>query len=406
MEEDKETRKETEDKEEDKPVEPEVEIFDNFDTMCLEEWLLRGIYAYGFDRPSAIQQRAIVPLVRGSDVIVQSTAGTGKTATWVIGVLSHIDSSIDKAQALILCPNRELGRQSARLVMSLGSYKENLRCHYLVGGLGITDEITAIRRGPQIITGTPGRVYDMINRGILDTASIKMIVFDEVDELFSRGFEDIMRDIFIMLVPDGLQVAFVSATLPPECLSMAQRMMINPIRIIERRTPEKTLTGLVQFYVNCEEERWKYDTLMDLVSDSNVTQMVIYCNSRRKAEWLTEKLTNNGFSVSIVTNDTNNEEREKNMNAFRTGSTRFLIGTDLARFSIDGSVRSIGFYLNYDIPHNKEHYLHRIGKSGRFGRKGVAVSFITKEQVRELQELESFYSTQIGELPANFVEFL
>ena len=404
MEEDKTTAKETEGQE-DKPVEPEVEIFDTFERMGLEEWLLRGIYACGFDRPSAIQQRALVPLMRGSDVIVQSTTGTGKTATWAIGVLSHIDTSIDKAQALILCHTRELGIQSARLVTSLGSYKENLRCHSLVGGRGRTDEITAIRRGPQIITGTPGRVYDMINQGILDTASIKMIVFDEVDELFSRGFEDIMRDIFIMLVPDGLQVAFVSATLPPECLSMAQRMMINPIRIIERRTPEKTLSGLAQFYVNCEEERWKYDTLMDLVSDSNVTQMVIYCNTRRKAEWLTEKLTSDGFSVSIVTSGTDKEESEKNMNAFRTGSARFLILTDLARLSINSSVRSIGFYLNYDIPHTKENYIHRIGKSG-FGSKGIALSFITKEQVRELQELESFYSTQIGELPGNFVEFL
>ena len=246
----------------------------------------------------------------------------------------------------------------------------------------------------------------MIHRGILDAASIKLIVLDEVDELLSRGFEDMLNDIFTMLVPDGLQVAFFSGTLPPECLAMAQRMMINPIRIIVQPPPKKTLSGVLQFYVNCEEEKWKYDTLIDLLNDCNITQMVIYCNTRRKAEWLAEKLASDNFAVSVVTGNTDKEELEKNMNAFRTGSTRFLIGTELSRFAIESSLRSIGFYLNFDIPRNKESYLHRIGRSGRFGRKGLAVSFITKEQTTELRELERFFDTQIAELPANFVDLL
>jgi len=398
--------KEKENEGEDKPAEPDVELFGSFDSMGLNEWLLRGVYAYGFEQPSAIQQRAIVPLVRGSEVLVQSNSGTGKTATWGIGVLSHIDTSIAQVQALILCPSRELAISSTRVVASLGYFKDNLRCIHLVGGVSITDTVTSIRRGAQVIVGTPGRVYDMIHRGILDPASIKMIVFDEVDELLSHGFEDMLNAIFTMLVQDGLQVAFFSATLPPECLLMAQRMMINPIRIIVQPPPEKTLSGVLQFYVNCEEEQWKYDTLIDLLNDCNITQMVIYCNSRRKVEWLAEKLTSENFAVSVVTGNTDKEEREKNMSAFRAGSTRFLIGTDLSRFAIESSVRSIGFYLNFDIPHNKENYLHRIGRSGRFGRKGLAVSFITNDQMIELRELERFFDTQIAELPANFVDLL
>lgn len=377
------------------------EIVDNFDNMGLAEDLLRGIYAYGFEKPSAIQQRAIHPLGKGLDIIAQAQSGTGKTATFSIGILSRLDYNNLDCQALILAPTRELAQQIQKVVLALGDYL-NVRCHACIGGTRVRDDITKLQSGVHIVVGTPGRVYDMLCRRVLRPDSIKMFILDEADEMLSRGFKDQIYDIFQVL-PSKVQVGLFSATMPPEALDITQRFMNSPVRILVKRD-ELTLEGIKQFYVAVDKEEWKLDTLCDLYDTLNITQAVIFCNTRRKVDWLTEKMRAREFTVSSTHGDIGQKERDMILNEFRTGSSRVLITTDLLARGID--VQQVSLVINYDLPRNLENYIHRIGRSGRFGRKGVAINFVSNEDVRTLRELETFYNTTIEEMPANVADLI
>ncbi|KAL6074420.1 Eukaryotic initiation factor 4A-II [Balamuthia mandrillaris] len=382
-------------------VESDAEAYADFDSMNLRDELLRGIYSYGFEKPSAIQQRAIVPLAQGKDVIAQAQSGTGKTATFAVGILQQIDLAAKDCQALIVVPTRELAQQVNRVVASLGIHM-GVRCHSCTGGTRITDDVNTLKEGVHVVTGTPGRVYDMISRNVLNAEKIKMFVLDEADEMLSKGFEEIIRDIFTTL-PSTVQVGIFSATLPPECLDITTKFMNNPVNILVKQE-ELTLQGINQFYINCEREQWKYETLCDLYNDINITQAVIFCNARRKVDWLTDKMTRDNFTVSATHGSIDPADRRKIMEEFRTGSSRVLITTDLLARGID--VQQVSVVINYDLPRNKENYLHRIGRSGRFGRKGLAINFVTAEDMRELRELERYYDTQIEPMPADVANYL
>jgi len=377
------------------------EIIDNFDNMGLVEDLLRGIYAYGFEKPSAIQQRAIMPLCKGLDIIAQAQSGTGKTATFTIGILHSLDFNLTECQALILAPTRELAQQIQKVVLALGDYL-NVRCHACIGGTRVRDDISKLQSGVHIVVGTPGRVYDMLCRRVLRPDHIKMFILDEADEMLSRGFKDQIYDIFQAL-PPRVQVGLFSATMPPEALEITQRFMNNPVRILVKRD-ELTLEGIKQFYISVEREEWKLDTLCDLYDTLNITQAVIFCNTRRKVDWLTDKMRAREFTVSSTHGDIGQKERDVILNEFRTGSSRVLITTDLLARGID--VQQVSLVINYDLPRNLENYIHRIGRSGRFGRKGVAINFVTADDVRTLRELESFYNTTIDEMPAHVADLI
>jgi len=378
------------------------EVVDNFDNMNLQEDLLRGIYAYGFEKPSAIQQRAIMPLVKGVDLIAQAQSGTGKTATFTIGILQRLDFSIPDCQALILAPTRELAQQIQKVVIALGDYL-NAKCHACIGGTRVSDDITKLRNGVHLVVGTPGRVYDMLCRNVLRPDRIKMFILDEADEMLSRGFKDQIYDIFQAL-PPRTQVGLFSATMPPEALEITQRFMNNPVRILVKRD-ELTLEGIKQFYIAVDREEWKLDTLCDLYDTLNITQAVIFCNTRRKVDYLTDKMRERDHTVSSTHGgDISQQERDVILNEFRTGSSRVLITTDLLARGID--VQQVSLVINYDLPRNLENYIHRIGRSGRFGRKGVAINFVTHEDIRALRELEQFYNTQIEEMPAHVADLI
>jgi len=377
------------------------EIVDNFDNMSLQENLLRGIYAYGFEKPSSIQQRAIVPLTKARDVLAQAQSGTGKTATFSIGILQQVDVGLMECQGLILAPTRELAQQIQRVVLALGDYL-GVRCHACIGGTRVRDDITKLQTGVHIVVGTPGRVYDMLSRRVLRPDHIKVFVLDEADEMLSRGFKDQIYDIFQSL-PSNVQVGLFSATMPPEAVEITQKFMRNPVRILVKRD-ELTLEGIRQFYISVEKEEWKLDTLCDLYDTLNITQSVIFCNTRRKVDWLTDKMRSREFTVSSTHGDLDSREREIILNEFRTGSSRVLITTDLLARGID--VQQVSLVINYDLPRNLENYIHRIGRSGRFGRKGVAINFVTREDVQTLRELEQFYNTSIEEMPANVADLI
>ncbi|KAK0531713.1 translation initiation factor eIF4A [Tilletia horrida] len=376
-------------------------VTDNFDNMELSPELLRGIYAYGFERPSAIQARAIVPVIKAHDVIAQAQSGTGKTATFSIAILQRIDPSIKATQALILAPTRELAQQIQKVVIALGDYM-NIECHACVGGTRIREDIAKLEQGMHVVVGTPGRVYDMINRRHLRTDHLKMFCLDEADEMLSTGFREQIYETF-QLLPAETQVVLLSATMPAEVLEVTKKFMREPIRILVKRD-ELTLEGIKQFYVAVEKEDWKLDTLCDLYETVTITQAVIFCNTRRKVDWLTEKLHAREFTVSALHGDMDQAQRELLMKEFRSGSSRVLITTDLLARGID--VQQVSLVINYDLPTNRENYIHRIGRGGRFGRKGVAINFVTTEDVRMMRDIEQFYSTQIDEMPLNVADLI
>lgn len=376
-------------------------VVDNFDNMELKADLLRGVYAYGFERPSAIQQRAIMPIITGRDCIAQAQSGTGKTATFSISILQRIDTTVKKTQALILAPTRELAQQIQKVVIALGDYL-NVDCHACVGGTAVREDIAKLNDGPHVVVGTPGRVFDMINRGALKADSVKMFCLDEADEMLSTGFKDSIYDIF-QLLPAETQVVLLSATMPSDVLEVTKKFMRDPIRILVKRD-ELTLEGIRQFFIAVDKEDWKLDTLCDLYETVTITQAVIFCSTRRKVDWLTQKLHEREFTVSAMHGDMDQAQREVIMKEFRSGSSRVLIATDLLARGID--VQQVSLVINYDLPASKENYIHRIGRGGRFGRKGVAINFVTTEDTKMLREIEQFYNTQVDEMPLNVADLI
>jgi len=266
----------------------------------------------------------------------------------------------------------------------------------------VREDIQILQRGVQIVVGTPGRVNDMIGRNALRLAKLKMFVLDEADEMLSRGFKDQIYDVFQYL-PSEVQVCLFSATMPVEILNMTKRFMRNPVRILVKKEA-LTLDGIRQFYISVEREDWKLDTLCDLYETLTITQAIIYCNTRQKTEWLQDQMTSRDFTVSCMHGDMDMSNRQLIMREFRSGSSRVLITTDLLARGID--VQQVSLVINYDLPINRENYIHRIGRSGRFGRKGVAINFICKDDVRALREIEQFYRTEIDEMPMDVSDLI
>jgi translation initiation factor 4A len=314
----------------------------------------------------------------------------GKTATFAIGTLAKLDPKVKECQALILAPTRELAVQIQRVVLALGDYMD-IEVHACVGGTAVRDDIRTLQNGVHIVVGTPGRVFDMINRRALKLDSIRQFFLDEADEMLSRGFKDQIYDIFKFL-PETVQVCLFSATMP-----------LEPVRILVKKD-ELTLEGIKQFYIAIEREDWKLDTLCDLYETLTITQAIIYCNTRRKVDWLQDEMQKKDFTVSCMHGDMDQRERDIIMREFRSGSSRVLITTDLLARGID--VQQVSLVINFDLPTNRENYIHRIGRSGRFGRKGVAINFLTEEDVRYLRDIEQFYTTEIVEMPMDVADLL
>ena len=398
----------------------DVKAVASFESMNLKEDLLRGIFAYGklcismivrylnssligFEKPSAIQQRAIGPILSGRDVISQAQSGTGKTGMFSIGILQQLDPSLRETQALVLSPTRELAVQTQNVLLGLGDFL-NVQVHACIGGTNIGEDVRRLDHGVHVVSGTPGRVYDMLKRRNLRTKNIRMLVLDEADEMLRQGFKEQIYDVYRYLpAAPSLQVVLVSATLPVQVLEMATKFMQDPIRILVKRD-EITLEGIKQFFVAVDKEEWKFDTLCDLYDTLTITQAVLFCNTKAKVNWLTDKMRQANFTVSSMHGDMPQRERDAIMHEFRQGATRVLITTDVWARGID--VQQVSLVINYDLPLNRENYIHRIGRSGRFGRKGVAINFVTKEDIAVLRDIEQYYATQIDEMPMNVTDLV
>lgn len=378
-----------------------TEVVSSFEDLGLHEELLRGIFSHGFEKPSAIQQRGIKPILQGHDTIAQAQSGTGKTATFTIAVLQKINTSVRDVQALVLSPTRELAFQTRSVFVALSNYM-NAEIHCCVGGTNVRDDMDALNKGVHVVVGTPGRIWDMMSRKAINPNTVSLFVLDEADEMLSRGFRAQIYEVFRLLPPE-IQVALFSATMPQEVFEVTSRFMRDPVRILVKKD-ELTLEGIKQFYVDVGQENYKFPTLEDIYKSLTISQAIIYCNLRRKAEWLAEKMRENGHGVSCMHGDMEQNERALIMKEFRSGSSRVLITTDLLSRGID--VQQVSLVINYDLPNNRESYIHRIGRGGRFGRKGVAINFVTGEDARYMEDIRSFYQTQIEQMPTNVADYL
>ena len=372
-----------------------VEEIHNFEDLPLKENLLRGIYAYGFESPSPIQRKAIKPITECRDVVAQAQSGTGKTGTFSIGTLQRIDESLKACQAIIIAPTRELAQQIDFVISSIGSHMKDLETVLCVGGTDINEAKSGLRKGAQIVIGTPGRIINMIKRKFMSTRDMKLIVMDEADEMLSNSFIPQIKFI-IESLPEETQICLFSATMPREALKSTRHFLRNPVSVLVKKD-QLTLEGIRQFLVNVNEEQWKFETFCDLYETISITQSIVYVNSKDKADWLYESIKEKGFTASLMHGKMSPLDRTRVMNEFRKGSSRILISTDLLARGID--VQQVSIVVNYDVPFSKDNYIHRIGRSGRFGRKGVAINFTTHRELRLLRDIERFYNTQIDDLP-------
>ena len=369
--------------------------YETFDDMGLPDSLTRGIYTYGFEQPSNIQQLAIVPMSHRTDILAQAQSGTGKTGTFTIGSLSVVDPTCPFPQVLVLCPTRELSQQTERVARSLGQYM-GLRVLSATGGGHIRNDIQELKAGIHFVVGTPGRVYDLIRRGELVLDHMKYVVLDEADQMLEELFAEQIKSILNYKFPSATHLALFSATMPEHVLELAEQYLSKPVRIL-LPPDEVTLDGIKQYYVELEREDWKLSVLLDLYQQVTVNQALIYVNKRQKAEWLAKQLASQGFTLEYIHGDMDVADRKKRMDDFRSGRVRVMISTDLLARGID--VQQVSLVINYELPVQRENYVHRIGRSGRYGKKGVAINLVTMEERATLKDIEAHYSTSIVELP-------
>ena len=375
---------------------------ERFEDMGLSKNLIRGIYNYGYEKPSVIQQKGIVPLIMKKDIIAQAQSGTGKTATFVIGTLQNLESTPRNINILVLAPTRELANQIQDVYSSLGCFME-LNAQVCTGGSILSADIQGLKKNqPHILVGTPGRLLDLISNNNFLVLNLNYIVIDEADEMFSKGFKVQVFKI-IKYIPKNSNIAFFSATLPKEILKIMELFMNNPIRILVKKD-ELTLEGIKQFYIAVDDEGYKLNILCDLYKKVRIKQAIIYVNTKRKVEWLSNSMIKHEFDVSQLHGDMTQPERGEIMKNFRSGRIKVLITTDLLSRGID--VQQVSLVINYDLPMSKESYIHRIGRSGRFGRKGLVVNFLGRLDVPVLREIEVYYSTCIEEMPLDISEYL
>ena len=373
----------------------------SFDELGINENLLRGIYGYGFEKPSMIQHKSIPVLTSGKDVIAQAQSGTGKTGAFSIGSLCNVDVSLKNTQVIVLSPTRELADQTFQVMKEISNYTDISFCK-VVGGTRVNDCISELRKDPQVIVGTPGRIIDMLRKKHLFTDKLKTIVIDEADEMLSQGFQEMIHNIF-QFVPRESQVALFSATFPDQLIEITDKFMNSPERILVKKE-QLTLEGISQYYINVKHNNWKYDVLTDIYNTINIAQCIIYINSKNRLSQIYQSLLEDNFPVGMIHGNLMTSEREDIMNKFRQGDIRILLSTDLLSRGID--VQQLSLVINYDLPIQKETYIHRIGRSGRYGRKGVAINFVTERDLQDLENLKMFYNTQIEEMPQNIGEII
>ena len=376
-----------------------VKTIEKWDEFDLDTSLLRGIYSFGFENPSQIQKTAILPMIENHDVIAQAPSGTGKTGAFTVGILQRIDLSKKKTQAIILAPTHELVRQISSVITGIGSMMDGLVIKTLVGGTSVAEDAVDLRENvPHVIIGSVGRVNDMVRRKNIKMNDIKMFVLDEADEMLSGGFIESVHSMFQSLNAD-VQVAIFSATMPQEMLELANKFMRNPVKIT-LEAEKLNLEGIKQYYIALTDDNSKFETVKDLLGELSVNQMIVYANSVNRVIELYRALIKDNFAVCCLHSTMPTSERKAVLQDFRSSKYRILISSDVTARGID--VQQVSTVINFDVPRNVHTYLHRIGRSGRWGRKGMAINFVTRQDIGSMKNIESHYKSSIEELPGDF----
>jgi superfamily II DNA/RNA helicase len=373
-----------------------------FDSLNLNENLLKGVYLHGFTQPSKIQIKGISSINTGRDCILQSQSGTGKTATYLLGVLNRLDSE-KGCQGIIITPTRELATQVYEVASNLSKYTDYkiVKC---MGGTDIQQNKQELREAT-IIIGTLGRIHHMINEKKINVHKLKFIVIDEADELLADGICDKLQALFDK-APAGIQVVLISATMSINVFNASKKFMHEPIKVLLKNS-EVIVDLISQFYLDVETEELKFDTLMDLYNLVSTSQAIIFCNTIRKVEWLEQNLKQNNFPITTIHSNMTQVERDNVVKDFRDGKTRLLLTTDLLSRGID--IPQVNMVINYDLPPNKETYVHRIGRCGRFDKKGVAISMVKMldpTDVKTFNKMKHFYKMDIREMPESIEKYL
>ena len=368
---------------------------ENWDDLDIPHDLLRGIYAYGFENPSVIQKKAIYPIINKHDTIAHAQSGTGKTGAFTISALSLVNTSVDNTQVLILAPTHELVNQIAGVIKSLSNFMDGLRIQTLIGGTSIKQDIDLLQKSPpHIVVGTTGRTIDMIMRRYLNVFTVQLLILDEADEMLSADFKEKVYNIFQYLHMDA-QIAIFSATLPEEVLLLTDKFMKNPVSITIKNE-NLTLDGIKQYYIALNSINDKYEVLKDIFQKITVSQCIIYINNINDIIMLYNTMIKDGYSICCIHSNMTRVERDTTILSFRTGKFRMLLSSNLTARGID--VQQVETVINYDVPNCVHTYLHRIGRSGRWGRKGIAINFVTSRDVHNMRKIEKHYAITIQEL--------
>ncbi|HEY5586210.1 MAG TPA: DEAD/DEAH box helicase [Ruminiclostridium sp.] len=362
----------------------------SFKDLNLSNELQNAITDMGFEEATPIQSQSIPHILNGSDLIGQAQTGTGKTCAFGIPAIEMIQPEIESIQVLVLCPTRELAIQSSEEIKSLLKYKAGIRILPVYGGQPIDRQIMALKKHPQIIIGTPGRVMDHMRRRTLKLEHLKMIVLDEADEMLNMGFrEDI--DTILEKVPEDRQTILFSATMSREILDITRKYQKNPVHI-KVAHKELTVSNTEQYYVEVKESN-KLEVLSRLIDTNEIKLSLVFCNTKRKVDELTSSLQSRGFSAEALHGDMRQEQRDKVMTMFRKGNIDILIATDVAARGID--VDDVEAVFNYDLPNDEEYYVHRIGRTGRAGRAGKAYTFIAGREIHKLRDIQRYTKSTI-----------
>lgn len=375
-----------------------LKTFDSWDDIeHMNDDLLRGIFAYGFEKPSAIQSKTILPMYNGNDILAQAQSGTGKTGAFVVGSLQKLDIDLQTTQIMVISPTRELALQNLNVFNGIGNFMK-FRSQLLIGGTSTElDKEKLLNDVPQVVVGTPGRIHDMLRRGYLETKNLKTLIVDEADEIFSYGFKDQIYNI-LQYMNNDIQIALFSATMPTDVIKLTEKFMNEPVNILVK-SGMLTLEGLKQYYIQLEDDQQKYETLKDLYSVISLSQCIIYCNSVKRVQDLNDALKQDEFPVSCIHSKMSSDERSKVYEEFKSGKTRILISSDVTARGID--IQQVSLVINFDVCKNIHTYLHRIGRSARWGRKGTAINFVSKRDVQKIKEIQEWYNTIIEEMPSD-----
>mmetsp|Transcript_25304 Transcript_25304/g.50393 ORF Transcript_25304/g.50393 Transcript_25304/m.50393 type:complete len:430 (-) Transcript_25304:410-1699(-) len=365
----------------------------DFEDFFLRRDLLMGIFEKGFEKPSPIQEEAIPIILQSRNVLARAKNGTGKTAAYIIPCLEKIDVGRNVIQVLVLIPTRELALQTSAIVKEIGKHM-GLECMVTTGGTSLKDDIMRLYNPVHMIVATPGRILDLASKNVADLSTCRTIVMDEADKLLSPEFQPVLEQL-IGLCDENHQICMFSATFPLTLKTFCSKFVPDPYSI--NLMDELTLRGITQFYAYVEE-RQKVHCLNTLFSKLEVNQSIIFCNSVNRVELLAKKITELGYSCYYIHAKMQQANRNRVFHEFRNGATRHLVTSDLFTRGID--IQSVNVVINFDFPKNSETYLHRIGRSGRFGHLGLAINLITYEDRHSVRRIERELGTEIRPIPA------